>query len=65
MAKVSTSALEAKQLGLLRPDDVIVFNSFELLYVAKKVPRRWPKPAGARRCPLAISSSPATSAPRR
>ena len=37
MAKVSTSALEAKQLGLLRPDDVIVFNSFELLYVAKKV----------------------------
>ncbi|MEZ5463109.1 3-hydroxyacyl-CoA dehydrogenase/enoyl-CoA hydratase family protein [Dokdonella sp.] len=37
MAKVSTSALEAKQLGLLRADDVIVFNSFELLYVAKKV----------------------------
>ncbi|HPG94564.1 MAG: 3-hydroxyacyl-CoA dehydrogenase/enoyl-CoA hydratase family protein [Dokdonella sp.] len=37
MAKVSTSALEAKQLGLLRPDDVIVFNSFELLYVAKQV----------------------------
>jgi 3-hydroxyacyl-CoA dehydrogenase len=37
MAKVSTSALEARQLGLLRPDDVIVFNSFELLYVAKSV----------------------------
>ena len=37
MAKVSTSALEAKQLGLLRPDDVIVFNSFELLHVAKQV----------------------------
>ena len=37
MAKVSTSALEAKQLGLLRPDDVVVFNSFELLFVAKKV----------------------------
>ena len=39
MAKVSTSAFEAKQLGLLRPDDVIVFNSFELLYVAKQVAR--------------------------
>ncbi|MFA7322117.1 MAG: enoyl-CoA hydratase/isomerase family protein, partial [Dokdonella sp.] len=37
MAKVSTSALEARQLGLLRADDVIVFNSFELLYVAKQV----------------------------
>jgi 3-hydroxyacyl-CoA dehydrogenase len=37
MAKVSTSALEARQLGLLRPDDVIVFNPFELLYVAKQV----------------------------
>ena len=39
MAKVSTSAFEAKQLGLLRPDDVVVFNSFELLYVAKQVAR--------------------------
>ena len=37
MAKLSGSALEAKQLGLLRRDDVIVFNSFELLYVAKKI----------------------------
>jgi 3-hydroxyacyl-CoA dehydrogenase len=37
MAKVSGSALEAKQLGLLRPDDVIVFNSFELLHVAQTV----------------------------
>ncbi|WP_300621262.1 3-hydroxyacyl-CoA dehydrogenase/enoyl-CoA hydratase family protein, partial [Dokdonella sp.] len=36
-AKTSGSALEAKQLGLLRPDDVVVFNGFELLYVAKKV----------------------------
>jgi 3-hydroxyacyl-CoA dehydrogenase len=39
MGKVSTSALEAKQMGLLRPEDVIVFNSFELLYVAKQVAR--------------------------
>ena len=37
MAKLSGSALEAKQLGVLRPDDIVVFNSFELLYVAKKV----------------------------
>ncbi|HET6396197.1 MAG TPA: 3-hydroxyacyl-CoA dehydrogenase/enoyl-CoA hydratase family protein [Pseudoxanthomonas sp.] len=35
MAKVSTSALEARELGLLRPDDRIVFNAFELLHVAK------------------------------
>jgi len=35
MAKVSTSALHAKELGLLRPDDKVVFNSHELLHVAK------------------------------
>jgi 3-hydroxyacyl-CoA dehydrogenase len=37
MAKVSGSAIEAKQLGLLRESDVVVFNAFELLYVAKEV----------------------------
>jgi 3-hydroxyacyl-CoA dehydrogenase len=37
MAKVSGSAIEAKQLGLLRESDVVVFNAFELLYVAKQV----------------------------
>ncbi|MEO6967529.1 MAG: 3-hydroxyacyl-CoA dehydrogenase/enoyl-CoA hydratase family protein [Rhodanobacteraceae bacterium] len=37
MAKVSGSALEAKQMGLLRESDVIVFNAFELLYVAKNI----------------------------
>jgi 3-hydroxyacyl-CoA dehydrogenase len=37
MAKVSGSALEAKQLGLLRESDIVVFNGFELLYVAKQV----------------------------
>ncbi len=37
MAKVSGSALEAKQLGLLRESDVVVFNSFELLHVARQV----------------------------
>lgn len=36
MAKVSGSAIEAKQMGLLRPDDVVVFNVYELLYVAKQ-----------------------------
>ncbi|MCD9045673.1 3-hydroxyacyl-CoA dehydrogenase/enoyl-CoA hydratase family protein [Luteimonas sp. MHLX1A] len=35
MAKVSTSALEAKELGLLRSDDRIVFHAHELLHVAK------------------------------
>jgi 3-hydroxyacyl-CoA dehydrogenase len=37
MAKVSASAFEAKQLGLLRESDIIIFNAYELLYVAKKV----------------------------
>ncbi|WP_129135787.1 3-hydroxyacyl-CoA dehydrogenase/enoyl-CoA hydratase family protein [Luteimonas sp. YGD11-2] len=35
MAKVSTSALEAKELGLLRANDRIVFHAHELLHVAK------------------------------
>jgi 3-hydroxyacyl-CoA dehydrogenase len=35
MGKVSASALEAKELKLARPDDVVVFNAFELLHVAK------------------------------
>ncbi|MCP5425232.1 MAG: 3-hydroxyacyl-CoA dehydrogenase/enoyl-CoA hydratase family protein [Gammaproteobacteria bacterium] len=34
-AKVGTSAEEAKQLGILRPSDIIVFNTNEILYVAK------------------------------
>ncbi|HET9817773.1 MAG TPA: 3-hydroxyacyl-CoA dehydrogenase/enoyl-CoA hydratase family protein [Rhodanobacteraceae bacterium] len=37
MAKASGSALEAKQFGLLRETDVVVFNANELLYVAKNV----------------------------
>ena len=36
MAKVSGSAFEAQQLHLARKDDVVVFNAFELLYVAKQ-----------------------------
>ncbi|MGH8032907.1 MAG: 3-hydroxyacyl-CoA dehydrogenase/enoyl-CoA hydratase family protein [Luteimonas sp.] len=36
MAKVSASAVEAKELGLLRASDRIVFNAHELLFVAKQ-----------------------------
>jgi 3-hydroxyacyl-CoA dehydrogenase len=35
MAKVSASAIEAKELQLLRRDDVVVFHAHELLHVAK------------------------------
>ncbi len=35
MAKVSASAIDAQMLGLLRPSDIVVFNAFELLYVAR------------------------------
>ena len=35
MGKVSGSAMEAKELGLARANDVVVFNAFELLHVAK------------------------------
>ncbi len=34
-ANVSKSALEAQAMGYLKEDDVIVFNPYELLYVAK------------------------------
>ncbi|HEY0180912.1 MAG TPA: enoyl-CoA hydratase/isomerase family protein, partial [Dokdonella sp.] len=36
-AKLAGSALEAKRLGLLRESDVVVFNAYELLHVAKSV----------------------------
>ena len=36
MAKASTSAIEAKDLGLLRPADLVVFNVHELLHVARQ-----------------------------
>ncbi|WP_242107473.1 3-hydroxyacyl-CoA dehydrogenase/enoyl-CoA hydratase family protein [Luteimonas aquatica] len=39
MAKVSTSAFEAKELGLLRQTDKVVFNGYELLYAAKQEAR--------------------------
>ncbi len=36
MAKVSSSAIEAKKLGLLRPADVVAFNAHELLHIARQ-----------------------------
>ena len=36
MAKVSMSALEAKQMGYLKSDDIIIAHPNELLYVAKQ-----------------------------
>jgi 3-hydroxyacyl-CoA dehydrogenase len=55
---VSTSAMEAKELGLLRKDDVVVFNAFELLYVAKQQARAlaesgYRPPLPARQIPVA------------
>ncbi len=35
MAKVSNSAVNAKELGLMRATDKVVFNSFEALHIAK------------------------------
>jgi 3-hydroxyacyl-CoA dehydrogenase len=35
MARVSTSAVEAQELGLMRSTDTLVFNAHELLHVAK------------------------------
>jgi 3-hydroxyacyl-CoA dehydrogenase len=39
MGKVSTSAFEARSLKLARESDVIVFNAFELLHVARQQAR--------------------------
>ena len=36
MAKVSTSAMEAKELGLMRANDKVVFNAYELLHIARR-----------------------------
>lgn len=38
-AQVSKSALEAKAMGYLKDDDIIVFNTYELLHVAKSTAR--------------------------
>ena len=36
MAKVSGSAIEAKELGLLRANDKVAFNAYELLHIARQ-----------------------------
>jgi 3-hydroxyacyl-CoA dehydrogenase len=36
MAKVSSSALDAKDLGLLRATDLVAFNAHELLHIARQ-----------------------------
>ena len=65
MAKVSSSAMEAQQSGLARDSDVIVFNPFELLHVAKAQARAlaesgYRPPLPARAIPVAGKAGIAT-----
>ncbi|MCI1709769.1 MAG: 3-hydroxyacyl-CoA dehydrogenase/enoyl-CoA hydratase family protein [Chiayiivirga sp.] len=58
MAKVSTSAHEARELKLLRENDLILFNAFEQLHVAKQQVKAMAEsgyrpPLPARRIPVA------------
>jgi 3-hydroxyacyl-CoA dehydrogenase len=58
MGKVGTSAVEGKELKLLRPDDVVVFHAHELLHVARAQVRAlaesgWRPPLPARQIPVA------------
>ena len=58
MATVSGSALEAKERGLLRPTDTVVFHAHELLHVALAEARNladagWRPPLPARAIPVA------------
>ncbi|OLG30388.1 enoyl-CoA hydratase/isomerase family protein, partial [Xanthomonas oryzae] len=50
MAKVSNSAVNAQELGLLRATDKVVFNSFEALHIAKAEARALAE--GGYRAPL-------------
>ncbi|MCW2037102.1 3-hydroxyacyl-CoA dehydrogenase/enoyl-CoA hydratase family protein [Xanthomonas campestris] len=50
MAKVSNSAVNAKELGLLRATDKVVFNSYEALHIAKAEARALAE--GGYRAPL-------------
>jgi 3-hydroxyacyl-CoA dehydrogenase len=56
MAKVSSSALDARTMGYLKPSDTIVFNVFELLDVAKKEARALS--AAGYRPPLRVTQVP-------
>jgi len=58
MAKVSASALDAKEMGLLRASDIVVYHADELLYVAKKEAKAlaesgWRPPLPSRAIPVA------------
>jgi 3-hydroxyacyl-CoA dehydrogenase len=56
LAKVSKSALEAKDLGYLRAADVVIFNPYELLWVAKAQVRALSE--AAYRPPLPVAAIP-------
>jgi 3-hydroxyacyl-CoA dehydrogenase len=56
MATVSKSALDAKDLGYLRPADVVIFNAHELLWVAKAQVRALSE--SAYRPPLPLTAIP-------
>lgn len=56
MAKVSGSALEAKELKLARDSDLVVFNAYELLHVAKAQARAMAE--SSYRAPVAPKSVP-------
>jgi 3-hydroxyacyl-CoA dehydrogenase len=56
MAKVSTSALDARAMGYLKPSDTIVFNVHELLDTAKKEARALS--AAGYRAPLRVTQVP-------
>ena len=65
MAKVSGSAMEAQEFGLARASDVVVFNAFELLHVAKAQARAlaesgYRPPLPARAVPVAGKAGIAT-----
>ena len=65
MAEVAKSAEHARELGYLQPADVIVFNPYELLYVAKAQARAiaesgYRPPSKARSIPAAGASAIAT-----
>jgi 3-hydroxyacyl-CoA dehydrogenase len=64
-ARVSRSALEAKEIGYLRPADVVVFNPYEVLYVAREQARAlaesgYRPPLPARNVPVAGKTGIAT-----
>ena len=65
MATVAKSALEAKELGYLKPSDVVVLNAYELLHVAKSQARAladagYRPPLPARNVPVAGKTGIAT-----